>query len=145
MHILLIKLNKKYPGPKCLCSWLGWDNSVLTTKKSTIVWYLLIVNIFVLVVLWYMTQKWMDICVFDSSSTSVDRSWRSLFLYWFLFSFFWPLLDQIPVSGEFLMINWFLYLFVLKWYLLLLFYFCVFTKMCSILIKCKSYLFKTVM
>ena len=54
------------------------------------------------------------ICVFDTCSSSVDRSRRSLFLYWFLFSLFWPLL-QIPVSREFLMINWFLFLFVLKW------------------------------
>ena len=32
------------------------------------------------------------ICVFDTCSSSVDRSRRSLFLYWFLFSLFWPLL-----------------------------------------------------
>jgi hypothetical protein len=48
------------------------------------------------------------ICVFNSSS--VDWSRRSVFLYWFLFSLFWPLL-QMPVSREFLMINWFLFLF----------------------------------
>jgi hypothetical protein len=48
------------------------------------------------------------ICVFNSSS--VDWSRRSVFLYWFLFSLFWPLL-QIPVSREFLMINWLLFLF----------------------------------
>jgi hypothetical protein len=37
-----------------------------------------------------------------------DRSLRSWFLYWFLFSLFWPLL-QIPVSRVFLMINWFIF------------------------------------